>query len=114
MALRDNSFTVNVIPHDANRGRREWIVTGRKLIIFRVLLVIVALMVLSSAVILIRGADELSRSAELRERNELLSDSLSIARELNIRLDEIEEELQEIRNTRDVIENLATAGAPGE
>ncbi len=114
MTLRDNSFTVNIIPHDANRTRREWIITGRKLIMFRILLVISALMVCFSAVVLITGADELSRSLELSEENKLLSDSLSKARELNNRLDGLEEELQEIRNTREIIENLATAGTPAE
>jgi len=114
VTLRDNSFTVNIIPHDANRTRREWIITGRKLIMFRILLVISALMVCFSAVVLITGADELSRSLELSEENKLLSDSLSKARELNNRLDGLEEELQEIRNTREIIENLATAGTPAE
>ena len=81
---------------------------------FRILLVISALMVCFSAVVLITGADELSRSLELSEENKLLSDSLSKARELNNRLDGLEEELQEIRNTREIIENLATAGTPAE
>lgn len=111
MAGRDNSFTVNIIPHDANRRRRQWIITGRKLLTFRIVVLLLAIVVAGSAVILIFGADELSRNAELRARNEELQDSLRISRELNRRLDLIEEELQQIRETRLVIENLATEGA---
>ncbi|MCK5133424.1 MAG: hypothetical protein KAR40_14880 [Candidatus Sabulitectum sp.] len=114
MTHRDKSFTVNIIPHDATRSRREWIVSGRKLVIFRFLAVLVLLAVLASVVIISVGTAEFTRTAELREENSLLVDSLVIARELNRRLDNIELELQEIRDTRAVIENLATAGVSGE
>lgn len=112
MAGRDKSFTVNIIPHDANRTRREWIVTGRKLIICRLVIVLAATAVVGAAVILAMGANELSRSAELSRQNRALSDSLRVAVERNQRLDSIENELELIRETRLVIENLATAGAP--
>lgn len=114
MANRDKSFTVNIIPHDATRSRREWIISGKKLVVFRSLAVLVLLAVLGSVVVISTGTAEITRTAELRERNSLLVDSLAMARELNRRLDSIELELQEIRNTRAVIENLATAGVSGE
>ncbi|PIE51767.1 hypothetical protein CSA37_07135 [Candidatus Fermentibacteria bacterium] len=110
MAARDRSFTVNIIPHDANRKKREWIVSGRRLVFLRVALFAAVFLILAAAVILYFGADELSRNAELSRRNAQLQDSLAVARELNRRLDLIEMELQEMRETRDVIENLATAG----
>ncbi len=114
MANRDKSFTVNIIPHATTRRGREWIVSGRKLVIFRFLAVLVVLTVLSSVVIVSVGTAEITKTAELRERNNLLADSLAMARELNYRLDGVELELQEIRNTRTIIENLATAGVSGE
>jgi len=112
MAGRDKSFTVNIIPHDANRTRREWIVTGSKLIFFRLLVALSLIAVVSAAAILVTGADEFSRNSELNRRNQALSDSLRNAVEMNQRLSAIEDELEQIRETRLVIENLATAGSP--
>ena len=112
MAGRDKSFTVNIIPHDANRTRRQWIVTGGRLITFRLLMVLSLLAVASAVVILVMGAEELSRNSELSQRNQALSYSLRNAVEMNQRLDAIENELESIRETRLVIENLATAGSP--
>jgi len=113
LVYRDKSFTVNIIPHDATRSRKEWIVSGRKLVIFRFLAMLVFLIVLAAVVVLSMGTAEFTRTAGLKAENSMLSDSLSVARELNIRLDRIELELQEIRDTRSVIENLATAGVSG-
>ena len=114
MAARDSSFTVNIIPHDAARSRREWTISGKKLITFRIIAFVLILSLLASALILFTGTAEFTRTAELRTENSLLHDSLAASRELNNRLDEIEDELQEIRDTRTVIENLATAGISGE
>jgi len=111
---RDKSFTINIIPHDAAGNRKEWIISGRGLVAFRVLVVLILVAVTGSIVILSVGTAEFTRTARLRETNRLLVDSLSTARELNLRLDEVELELQEIRNTRAVIENLATAGVSGD
>lgn len=113
MDYRDKSITVNIVPHDATRSRKEWIVSGRKLVVFRFLAVLVILAVLAAVAVLSVGTAEFTRTAELKAANSLLSDSLHTARELNIRLDRIELELQEIRDTRTVIENLATAGVSG-
>ncbi len=110
MAQRDNSFTVNIIPHDAARSRREFIISGKKLILFRLIAVLLLFAILGSVAILSVGTAEFTRTAELREENRLIADSLSGARELNRRLDSIELELQEIRDTRTIIENLATTG----
>ncbi len=112
MAHRDKSFTVNIIPHDANRTRREWIITGKKLLLFRVAIALFVLSLTGSILLLSIGANRLSMNAELSRRNSALSDSLRASLELNARLDEIEDELEEIRNTRLVIENLATEGFP--
>ena len=112
--MRDKSFIVNIIPHDATRSRKEWIISGRKLIVFRVVAVVLLLIFAGSVVIVSMGTAEFTRTAELRAKNRLLADSLALSRDLNSRLDGIEIELQEIRNTRSVIENLATAGASGE
>ncbi len=114
MAHRDKSFTVNIIPHDANRTRREWIITGKKLLLFRVAIALFVLSLTGSILLLSIGANRLSMNAELSRRNSALSDSLRASLELNARLDEIEDELEEIRNTRLVIENLATEGVPPE
>lgn len=114
MANKDKSFTINIIPRDATRNRREWIVSGKKLVFFRVLVVVLLLVMAGSVFIIFAGTAEAVRTASLIEQNGLLTDSLAIARELNSRLDNIELELQEIRETRTVIENLATAGASRE
>ncbi len=114
MAPRDKSFTVNIIPHDANVRRREWIITGKKLILFRVVIAVFVLALTGSILLLSIGANRLAANAELSSRNAALTDSLRTSLELNARLDEIEDELEEIRNTRLVIENLATQGVPSE
>lgn len=114
MSTRDKSFTVNIIPRDASRKRRQLRVTGKKLVLFRIILVLSIASIAGSIVILSLGLTGLSSNSQLARRNRLLSDSLSVSLELNRRLDSIEEELAEIRHTRHVIENLATAGAPQE
>lgn len=110
MALRDKSFTVKIIPHNATRNSREWTISGNKLLAFRIILIFLFLIFASSIVIISFGTTEITKTAELREQNTLLLDSLVKARELNTRLDVIEVELQEIRATRTIIENLATVG----
>lgn len=114
MATRDKSFTVNIIPHDANGRRREWIINGKKLLLFRVAIAVFALAITGSILLLSIGANRFSANAELSRRNAVLSDSLRASLELNARLDEVEDELEEIRNTRLIIENLATQGVPAE
>lgn|GEM_PF-1277538 len=114
MANRDNSFTVNIIPHDGTRSRKQLKFSGRKLVLFRFLVGIFCILLLGSILIVSFGTAEFMRTSELRAQNILLADSLSIAREYNRRLDEIETELQEIRDTRIVIDNLATAGVSRE
>ena len=114
MAQRDNSFSVNIIPHDAARSRREFIISGKKLILFRLIAVLILIAILGSVAILSVGTAELTRTSVLRDENRLLADSLFLARELNRRLDSIELELQEIRDTRIIIENLATTGISGD
>jgi len=114
LANRDNSFTVNIIPHDGTRSRKQLKFSGRKLVLFRFLVGIFCILLLGSILIVSFGTAEFMRTSELRAQNILLADSLSIAREYNRRLDEIETELQEIRDTRIVIDNLATAGVSRE
>jgi hypothetical protein len=114
VSTRDKSFTVNIIPRDATRKRRQLRITGKRLVLFRVILFLCIASIAGSIVILALGITGMSTTAQLARRNRLLSDSLSVSLELNRRLDSIEEELVEIRHTRHVIENLATAGAPME
>ncbi len=112
LAHRDKSFTVNIIPHDANRTRREWIITGKKLLLFRVAIALFVLSLTGSILLLSIGTNRLSMNAELSRRNSALSDSLRASLELNARLDEIEDELEEIR-TQGCNRELATEGSPG-
>ena len=110
MAARDKSFTVKIIPHDTTRNGREWTIFGTKFLVFRIILILLFVLFAGSIAIVSVGASEITKTAELREQNSLLLDSLTQSRELNTRLDVIEIELQEIRATRTIIENLATAG----
>ncbi len=114
MLNRDKSFTVNITPHDATKKRKEWIISGKRLLVFRMVAGFMILVVIASVVIVYLGPSKYNKVAELTEKNTLLEDSLVAARELNNRLDLIEFELQEIRNTRSVIENLARAGVSGD
>ena len=82
--------------------------------VFRVVATLLLLVIAGALVVLAMGMGEVSGAAEFQRKNSLLSDSLAQAKELNRRLDSIELELQEIRDTRSVIENLATAGVSGE
>ncbi len=112
MANRDKSFTLKIIPHNTARNSKEWIISGSKLLTFRIVIVLLLVLIAGSIVVVSVGTSEFTKTAELRERNDLLLDSLVQARELNTRLDIIEIELQEIRATRAIIENLATTGGP--
>ncbi len=112
MAVRDKSFTVKIIPHDTTRNGKEWIITGTRLLVFRIIFVLLFVLIAGSIVVVSVGTSDFTKTAELREQNNLLIDSLTQSRELNTRLNAIEIELQEIRATRVIIENLATTGGP--
>jgi Tfp pilus assembly protein PilN len=114
LATRVKGFTVNIIPHDATRSRKQFKFTGRKLVLFRFLMGMFVFVLLGSILILSFGTSEFMKTGELRAENALLADSLSTAKERNRRLDAIETELQGIRDTRVIIDNLATAGVSPE
>ncbi len=112
MARIHEGFTIAVIPHSAHGKRRELRVSGAGAPLFRTAVVLVAIAIAASVYISVSGAVGQSRQAVLNRRIESLEDSLAIAADISTRLASIEEQLEEIRATRRVIENLATQGAP--
>lgn len=112
MARMHEGFTIAVIPHSAHGKRRELRVSGAGAPLFRAAVVLVAIAVVASVYISVSGVVGQSRQAVLGRQIESLKDSLARAADINTRLESIEEQLEEIRATRRVIENLATQGAP--
>jgi len=114
MARRHEGFTIAVIPHSAHGKRRELRVSGAGAPFFRTAVALVAIAIAASVYISVSGVVGQSRQAELNRRIENLRDSLAMASDIDARLESIEAQLEEIRATRRVIENLATQGAPPE
>lgn len=112
MARRHEGFTIAVIPHSAHGRRRELRVSGAGAPFFRTAVALVAIAIAASIYISVSGAIGQTRQTVLKRRIESLEDSLAMASDINARLESIEEQLEEIRATRRVIENLATQGAP--
>lgn len=112
MARRHEGFTIAVIPHSAHGKRRELRVSGAGAPFFRAAVVLVAISIAAAVYITVSGVAGQSRLAFLNRRIENLEDSLAMASDIGARLESIEEQLEEIRATRRVIENLATQGAP--
>ena len=112
MARRHEGFTIAVIPHSAHGKRRELRVSGAGAPLFRTAVALVAIAVAASVYISATGIAGQSRQVELNRRIESLRDSLAMAADISARIESIEEQLEEIRAIRRVIENLATQGAP--
>jgi hypothetical protein len=112
MARRHEGFTIAVIPHSAHGKRRELRVSGAGAPWFRIAVALVAIAVAASVYISVTGVAGQSRQAVLYRQIESLRDSLAMTADIGARLESIEEQLEEIRATRRVIENLATQGAP--
>jgi hypothetical protein len=114
MARKHEGFTVAIIPHSAHGKGREFRITGARIPVFRALVVLVALIVAGAVYLLAFGALRHGREEALNQRIAGLSDSLSMAMDIDYRLEMIEMQLEEIRAIRRVIENLATQGAPSD
>ncbi len=112
MARRHEGFTIAVIPHSAHGKRRELRVTGAGVPLFRAAFVLVLLMIAVSVYMSVTGVVGQSRLVLMDQRIAGLQDSLAMTAAVGERLDAIEEQLEEIRTIRRVIENLATQGAP--
>lgn len=112
MARRHEGFTIAVIPHSAHGKRRELRVSGAGAPWFRTAVALAAIAVVASVYISATGVAGRSRQAVLSRQIESLKDSLAMTADIGARLELIEEQLEEIRATRRVIENLATQGAP--
>lgn len=114
MARRHEGFTIALIPHSAYGKRRELRVSGGAAPFFRAAMVLLVIALAASVYISVSGAARQARIRALDKRVTELQDSLAMAGDLDRRLDLIETQLEEIRATRRVIENLATQGAAAE
>lgn len=112
MARSNEGFTIALIPHSAHGRRRELRVTGGSVPLFHAALVVVILVIAASVYMFASGVLTQGRVEALNRRIAGLQDSLTAAADLGTRLSAIEEQLEEIRAARRVIENIATQGAP--
>lgn len=104
-------FTLTITPHGGGK-RRSWSLQGGRLLLLRVSLVLAALIVLAAAATLAVGLSGMARAGTLQQRVAALQDSLAAFEDMAARLDSIELELEQIREIRSRIENLAGVTAP--
>lgn len=114
MARKHEGFTIALIPHSAQGKGREIRITGGRVPLFGALVIFLALLIGGAIYISASGFLRYTGIIELNRRIEILEDSLASAVDIESRLQAIEEQLEDVRNTRRVIENLATQGIPPE
>lgn len=114
MTRRNEGFTIALIPHSAHGKRRELRVTGGRVPLFHAAMVLIVIVIASSVYMFASGVMRQGRVEALNRRITGLQDSLASTADIGARLAVIEEQLEDIRATRRVIENLATQGAPSE
>ena len=105
-------FTLAILPHDGKRGR-HYDISGWKQVFFRAAILVVAVLLIAAVVIVVSGAVSTEETKQLSIEVSALQDSLEKLTNIDARLNNIQRELEEIREARVFIENLATM-ASGE
>ena len=105
-------FTLAILPHDGKRGR-HYDISGWKKVFFRAAILVAAVLLIAAVVIVVFGVVSTEETKQLSTEVSALQDSLEKLTNIDARLNNIQRELEEIREARVFIENLATM-ASGE
>lgn len=104
--MSEKGFTATFTSHSGKTHRR-YDISGWKLQMIRILFVVFIVVTLSSVIIVAFGLFRAGETGRLREEVFGLQDSLMTRRNMEMRLEIIEEELERIREFRQRIENVA-------
>ncbi|MBN1434135.1 hypothetical protein JW921_05200 [Candidatus Fermentibacterales bacterium] len=105
-------FTIILVPHHGGLGR-QLEVRGQRLALFYLLVLLVLALLGAAVLATVWGLSHQGRTAELVSRVGRLEDSLSAVRGYQHALEEIEAELEELREARRRVENILCL-VPGE
>jgi len=106
-------FTLAILPHDGKRGR-HYDVSGWKQVFFRAAILVATVLVIAAALIVAFGVMTTEETKQLSIDVSALRDSLEKLTNIDVRLTNIQRELEEIREARIFIENLATMTSGGD
>lgn len=111
--MPEKGFTATFI---SNSGKKlhQFKITGWKLYLTRGLTALLILLVLSAVIIVAYGLITAGETVELRERVSQLQDSLTARRHIETRLDDMEYDIQQLREFRQRLENITTTISPEE
>jgi hypothetical protein len=113
--MPDKGFTFSILPH-GGKPPRQYEFRGTKLALLRAAVLVFVLLLAGALAIVTIGAGSATSVSGLRQRIEVLEDSLASVRGIEARLDSVERTLERVQEFRVRIESLATAGnpAPGD
>jgi hypothetical protein len=100
-----SGFTLAVLPNSGKKGR-QYDVSGWKLAVFRAAVILTVVIVAASIVTLVLGLTATAETDRLAGEVSALRDSLERVTDIETRLDNIQRELEDIREARRIIENL--------
>jgi hypothetical protein len=106
-------FTIAILPHDGKRGR-HYDVSGWKQVFFRAAILVISVIVIAAAAIVVFGVLRTEEAKQLSTEVSVLQDSLEKLTNIDMRLSNVQRELEEIREARIFIENLATMASGGD
>jgi hypothetical protein len=100
-----SGFTLAVLPNSGKKGR-QYDISGWKLAVFRAAVILAVVLVMAGIATLVLGLTTTAETDRLAGEVSALRDSLERVTDIETRLDNIQRELEEIREARRVIENL--------
>lgn len=106
-------FTLAILPHDGKRGR-HYDVSGWKQVFFRAAILMIAVLAIAAVAVVAFGVMTTEETKQLSIEVSALRDSLEKLTDIDARLSNIQRELEEIREARVFIENLATMTSAGD
>ncbi|MCK4506784.1 MAG: hypothetical protein KAW14_14300 [Candidatus Aegiribacteria sp.] len=109
--MSEKGFTATFISN-SGKTHHQFNVNGWKLHLIRVILALFVLMVSAAAAIVAFGFIEGGETDRLREEISRLQDSLAIRRNIEVRLESIEMNLEQLGIFRQRIENIASTISP--
>jgi hypothetical protein len=108
--MNKEGFSLIVFPYHGGNGR-QFEIYGFRLLLFRILFMIVVIILISAIFIMITGLLNRNETQALREHISVLENSLRKAQEVELRIVEIESELENIRIVRSRVENILSLAA---
>ncbi len=109
--MPEKGFTATFISN-SGKTHHQFNISGWKLHLSRVILALFVLIVSAAVVIVALGLIETGETDRLREEISSLQDSLVIRRNIEARLENIEENLEQLGSFRQRIENIAGIISP--